>query len=174
MNIILIGMPGAGKSTLGVLLAKALGKDFVDTDIFIQQKEGLKLYEIINNVGIGEFLALEESSILDLEVVNSVVATGGSVIYGSKAMEYLKKNGIVVYLKLGYEDISRRLQDITTRGIAFNKKTSLNELYNERAPLYEKYADLIIDCTNRGIEETIDHLIKMLTIKKNAHLDNEI
>ena len=162
MNIILVGMPGAGKSTLGVLLAKALGKDFVDTDIVIQQKAGMKLYEIIDKVGIGDFLKIEEKYILELKVENSVVATGGSVIYGTKAMEYLKGNGMVVYLKLRYEDIEHRLKDITTRGIAIDKDKSLRDLYNERIPLYEKYADKIVDCTDKGIEEAINNIVEML------------
>lgn len=162
MNIILIGMPGAGKSTLGVLLAKALGKDFIDTDIVIQQKEGMKLYEIIDKVGIKEFLCIEEKHVLDLKLNNCVVATGGSVVYGKEAMDSLGRAGKIIYLQLGYEDIERRLKDIVTRGIAIDKDSSLKDLYNERIPLYEKYADEIIDCNDKAIEETIEHIIKVL------------
>ena len=122
MNIVLIGMPGAGKSTLGVLLAKALGKAFVDTDIVIQQNEGMKLYEIIERYGLEEFLRIEERNILELKITNSIIATGGSVVYGNEAMEHLKRNGLIVYLKLDYEEIERRLKDITTRGLQWIKK----------------------------------------------------
>jgi shikimate kinase len=162
MNIILIGMPGAGKSTLGVLLAKALGKDFIDTDILIQQKEGMKLYEIINKNGINNFLALEEKRILELESDDTVIATGGSAVYGKQAMEYLRSNGTIVYLKLEYKEIERRLKDITTRGIAISDNMSLEELYNERKILYESYADIIVECNDKGVEETVEYIIKML------------
>ncbi|NLZ49535.1 MAG: shikimate kinase [Clostridiales bacterium] len=160
MNIVLIGMPGAGKSTLGVLLAKALGKAFVDTDIVIQQNEGMKLYEIIERYGLEEFLRIEERNILELKITNSIIATGGSVVYGNEAMEHLKRNGLIVYLKLDYEEIERRLKDITTRGIAMDKETSLRELYNQRIFLYEKYADLIIDCNNKSIEKLVEEIVK--------------
>ncbi|NLM35143.1 MAG: shikimate kinase [Clostridiales bacterium] len=159
MNIVLIGMPGAGKSTLGVLLAKALGMAFVDTDIVIQQKEGMRLYEIIERYGLERFLFIEERHILELNITNSIIATGGSVVYGSEAMNHLKRYGLVVYLKLDYEEIERRLKDITTRGIAMDKETSLRELYNQRIQLYERYADLIIDCNNKSIEKLVEEIV---------------
>lgn len=159
MNIVLIGMPGAGKSTLGVLLAKALGKAFVDTDIVIQQKEGKRLYEIIETHGLEKFLFVEEKHILELNVSNSIIATGGSVVYGKEAMIHLKSNGIIIYLKLSYEEIERRLKDITTRGIAMDKETSLRELYNQRILLYEKYADFIVDCNNKSIEKLVEEVV---------------
>ncbi|WP_139905916.1 shikimate kinase [Clostridium thermarum] len=162
MNIILIGMPGAGKSTLGVLLAKALGKNFIDTDIIIQQNEGMKLFEIINKCGLKGFLDIEEWYILKLETEDSVLATGGSVVYSKKAMERLKSMGTIVYLKLQYEEIERRLKDITTRGVAIGNNMTLKELYLERKSLYEKYADIIIECDNKGIEEIVEHIIKIL------------
>lgn len=155
-------MPGAGKSTLGVLLAKALGKAFIDTDIIIQQKKGMKLYEIINSLGINEFLTIEEECLLDLQEDNSVVATGGSVVYRNRAIEHLKRKGKIVYLKLSYEVIEKRLSDITTRGVAIEKGTTLKDLYNERVPLYESYADLIVECDNLSMEKTIDYIIDRL------------
>jgi shikimate kinase len=159
MNLVLIGMPGSGKSTLGVLLAKALGKAFLDTDILIQEKAGKGLYEIIEKEGLKEFLFLEEKYILELKVKNTVIATGGSVVYGSEAMEYLKRSALIIYLKLDYKEIERRLKDITTRGIAMDKGTSLRDLYDQRIPLYEKYADLIVDCNNKSIEKLIEELV---------------
>lgn len=159
MNIVLIGMPGAGKSTLGVLLAKALGKAFVDTDIVIQQNERMRLYEIIERYGLEKFLFIEEKHILELNVNDSIIATGGSVVYGNEAMMHLKRNGLIVYLKLDYQEIERRLKDITTRGIAMDKETGLRELYKQRVILYEKYADLIVDCNNKSIEKLVEEIV---------------
>lgn len=160
MNIVLIGMPGAGKSTAGVLLAKALGKPFVDTDILIQQEEKRKLHEIIEKHGIKHFLHIEEKHILALEVSDCVIATGGSVIYSKKAIEHLKKQGLLVYLQLSLEEIENRLKDITTRGIAMEKGHSLGELYIERKPLYEEHADITIRCSGLNMEEVVEEIIE--------------
>ncbi len=155
MNIVLIGMPGAGKSTVGVLLAKTLGQPFVDTDLIIQEKEKKKLHEIIKEYGIKQFLSIEEEHVLNLDVTDHVIATGGSVIYSSKAIEKLKKNSILIYLQVELEEIERRLKDITTRGIAMEDGVSLKDLYIERENLYVKAADLIIGCSGKTMEEVV-------------------
>ncbi|HHT54421.1 MAG TPA: shikimate kinase [Clostridiales bacterium] len=159
-NIVLIGMSGAGKSTLGVLLAKALGMDFIDTDIIIQQREGRLLQQIIDYDGTDKFLETEAETILGLDVRNCVIATGGSVVYSEPAMRALKKRGVTVYLYAEFEEIKRRLADIKTRGIVIHDKASLYDIYTERLPLYEKYADIKIDCTGRRIEETVEYLVR--------------
>lgn len=154
-NIVLIGMPGAGKSTLGVLLAKVLNYDFLDADIAIQKREGRKLYEIIDQVGIDEFLRIENDVITDINVNKTVIATGGSAIYGKEAMVHMKSTGILVYIKLSCEEIQRRVNNITTRGIAMKKGETLADVFDERAPIYESYADIVISCDNTSIEEAV-------------------
>lgn len=154
-NIVLIGMPGAGKSTIGVLLAKALGMAFIDSDLIIQEHEGRLLQTIINNDGIDAFLAIEERTILQVDTVNSVIATGGSAVYSAKAMNHLSNSSHLLYLYLTYDAMAERLHNIATRGIVLLPGQSLADLYRERAPLYERYADATIDCSNRTIEETV-------------------
>lgn len=161
-NIILIGMSGAGKSTLGVLLAKALGKHFTDTDIVIQQHTGKLLQEIIDTEGVDRFMEIEEEVVASLDLHNSVIATGGSVVYSEKAMQALKKHGIVVYLAVDYEELVGRLSNITTRGIVFKTKNDLHAVYEERLPLYESYADIRVDCTSRDIESSVNEIIQAL------------
>ena len=162
-NIVLIGMSGAGKSTLGVLLAKALGKDFLDTDILIQQKDGRLLQSIIDSDGNAFFLDLEERVVCSVDARNSVIATGGSVVYSDAAMKSLKKNATVVYLHVDFEEIEKRLKNITSRGIVFRNAGTLRQVYDERLELYRKYADLTVDCTGRGIEESIACLMSGIT-----------
>ena len=158
MNIVLIGMPGSGKSTVGVLLAKALLCHFVDTDLIIQAKHGKSLCEIINDIGIDGFIKTENEILSQQSCENTVVATGGSAVYGKEAMNNLKKNGIVVYIKLPPEVIESRINNITTRGIAMPEGFTIKQLYDERAPLYEKYADITVDCSNLEIEETVKRI----------------
>lgn len=158
MNIVLIGMPGSGKSTVGVLLAKALLCHFVDTDLIIQAKHGKSLCEIINDIGIDGFIKTENEILSQQSFENTVVATGGSAVYGKEAMNNLKKNGIVVYIKLPPEVIESRINNITTRGIAMPEGFTIKQLYDERAPLYEKYADITVDCSNLEIEETVKRI----------------
>ncbi|MCX7748908.1 MAG: shikimate kinase [Clostridia bacterium] len=165
MNIILIGMPGAGKSTIGVLLAKALGMPFTDTDLLIQQNENRLLQDIINKDGMDTFLEAEERSILRLQAEGTVIATGGSVVYREKSMNHLKKSGKVFYLKLECDEIERRIMNITTRGIAMGACQDLKCLYNERIPLYEKYADELIDCFGKSIEEIVSEIKKRVNFK---------
>ena len=161
-NIILIGMSGAGKSTLGVLLAKALGKSFADTDIIIQQKDGRLLQDIIDTDGIDTFLRIEEETVSAVEMTNTVIATGGSVVYSERAMEKLSTDGVCVYLHVEFEELSARLKNITTRGIVFKNASTLKEVYEERLPLYEKYADITVRCTGNGIEESIESILRNL------------
>lgn len=159
-NIVLIGMPGAGKSTIGVILAKSLLFDFCDTDLSIQKETGESLCDTIAKIGIEEFILLEEDVIRKQEFSNSVVATGGSAVYGEKAMEKLKENGIIVYLKVSPEELQSRIKNIHTRGIAMKEGTTIKELYGERAPLYEKYADITVECDGRTAEECVDLIVK--------------
>lgn len=154
-NIVLIGMPGCGKSTVGVLLAKALGMDFIDTDVVFQAKEGCRLQQIMDEIGIDAFLKKEEQAIVELERSKTVIATGGSVVYGRRAMDHLHKHGLVVYIRLPYEEIERRLSNLATRGVALRSGQSLLDLYRERVPLYEKEADLVFDAENCDIERTV-------------------
>ncbi len=161
-NIILIGMPGAGKSTVGVILAKTLGMTFVDTDIAIQERAGRLLQEIIDTEGPDVFLKIEEETILSLSCRNSVIATGGSVVFSRKAMDSLKKKGVAVYLKISCEEMVRRLSNITTRGIVLIAGQSLPDMYRQRVPLYEEYADITIDCEDEDFEEVVGRVIREL------------
>lgn len=158
-NIVLIGMPGSGKSTIGVVLAKVLGYRFVDTDLVIQEQEGKLLQEIIAERGNDGFLALENEVNSRLDVSRSVIATGGSVIYGREAMEHLRKNGWVVYLKLDYEDLKKRLGNLRCRGVVLREGQTLKDLYRERCVLYEKYADITIDMDGKNIEKAVNAMI---------------
>ena len=159
-NIVLIGMPGAGKSTIGVILAKSLLFDFCDTDLSIQKSTSKSLSQIINEEGINAFIELEEEVICSETFADCVVATGGSAVYGEKAMEKLKENGIIVYLKVSPEELHSRIKNIHTRGIAMKEGTTIKELYEERAPLYEKYADVTVECDGRTAEECVDFIVK--------------
>jgi len=158
-NIILIGMPGAGKSTVGVILAKALGKTFIDTDIVIQEDSGRLLQEIIDTEGPRAFLEIEESTILSRHFANAVIATGGSVVFSTRAMEHLKSGGVVMYLKVSFEEMEKRLRNITTRGIVLIAGQGLREMYDQRVPLYEKYADRTIDCSDKDFETVVRKVI---------------
>ena len=157
-NIVLIGMPGAGKSTVGVVLAKRLGMSFMDSDLVIQEQEGKTLHEIIEEQGTEGFLVIEDKVNAAINPDNTVIATGGSVIYGSNAMEHLSEIGTVCYLKLSYESIDERLGDLAQRGVALKDGQTLMDLYNERTPLYEKYANLVIDCENKNIREVVGEI----------------
>ena len=161
-NIVLIGMPGAGKSTIGVLLAKTLLMDFCDTDLIIQKQTGMSLCDIINDKSTDEFIKLENKVIASQSFENCVVATGGSAVYGKEAMQKLRSGGTSVYLKVDVNELEKRICDIHTRGIAMKEGTSIAELYAERAPLYEKYADITVDCTALTPEQCIDVITKEL------------
>ena len=161
-NIVLIGMPGAGKSTIGVILAKSLGYDFLDSDLVIQKKYGKKLIEIINEKGLDGFLEIEDEVLSKINCENTVIATGGSAVYGEKAMENLKSNGKAVYLKLTAEEIEKRVNNIKTRGIVMKAGQTLREVFSDREPYYERYADITVDCNNTTLEECIAKIIEKL------------
>lgn len=159
-NIVLTGMPGAGKSTLGVVLAKALGKQFIDTDLLIQQHTGECLQDTIENKGINGFLSVEEETVSALECENSVIATGGSVVLSAKAMENLRRTSIIVYLDVPLGEIKKRITNITTRGIAMQKDESIDLVYEKRLPLYKEYADITVNAENAEFEKTVEKIIK--------------
>lgn len=154
-NVILIGMPGVGKSSAGVVLAKVLGYKFLDSDILIQEREGKLLKNIISEVGIKGFIDVENKINSGIETENSVIATGGSVIYGKEAMEHLKSIGKVVYLKASYEEIDKRLGNLVGRGVVMKEGQTLRDLYEERVPLYEKYADIVVEEDGISIRDTV-------------------
>ncbi len=161
-NIVLIGMPASGKSTAGVLAAKTLGFGFIDTDLVIQTQEKKLLSEILQEKGIEEFIRIENRINASLWAERCVISTGGSVVYGEEAMEHLRSIGTIVYLKASYEEIARRLGNIIlARGVVIRKGESLRDLYDERVPLYEKYADYTVDCETHGVEDTV-HAICLL------------
>lgn len=160
-NIVLIGMPGVGKSTIGVILAKMLGYRFVDADLVIQETEGKLLCEIIEQVGTDGFIEVENRVNSQIQAEHSVIATGGSVVYGKEAMEHLKAIGTVLYLKLPFGELEVRLKDIRGRGVVLREGQTLQDLYEERTPLYEKYADVIVDEHGLKIEQTIDKIMEL-------------
>lgn len=153
-NVILIGMPGVGKSTVGVVLAKLLGYHFIDTDLVIQEKEGRLLKEIIAAEGNDGFLKIEDRINAELDAEHSVIAPGGSVVYGENAMKHFKEIGTVVYLKASYEMINERLSNLEGRGVVLKEGQTLKNLYDERCVLYEKYADLTVDEQGRNLADT--------------------
>ena len=160
-NIVLIGMPGSGKSTVGVVLAKMLGLHFLDSDLVIQETEGKLLSEIIEEKGPDGFLMVEDRVNADLQCEKTVIATGGSAVFGANAMAHLKEIGTVVYLKLPYRELERRLSDIKGRGVVLRDGQTLHDLYEERVPLYEKYADVIVDEHHLNVEQTIEKIMEL-------------
>lgn len=163
-NIVLIGMPGAGKSTVGVVLAKRMGMSFMDSDLVIQEQEGRTLHKIIEEKGTEGFLEVEDRINASLQPKNTIIATGGSVVYGKNAMKHLSEIGTVCYLKLSYESIADRLGDLTQRGVALKDGQTLMDLYQERTPLYEAYANLTIDCENKNIREIVGEIARIFHV----------
>lgn len=161
-NIVLIGMPGAGKSTVGVLLAKTLQRSFLDTDLLIQVRERRSLQAIIDAEGMDGFLDREAAVVASLDVADHVIATGGSVVYRPAAMAHLRAHGIIVFLSLPLQAISGRLHNIATRGVAMHPGQQLTDLFAERQPLYARYADLTLDATGLTPEETVTQLVALL------------
>ena len=157
-NITLIGMPGAGKSTVGVVLAKRLGYNFLDSDLLIQKQENKLLHEIITQKGLDHFEQIENEVNSKIETTHSVIATGGSAVYGIESMMHLKSISTVIYLKLDYDELKERLGDLEERGVAIRPNQTLSDLYDERIPLYEKYADITIDCTDKSIREIVSEI----------------
>ncbi len=157
-NVVLIGMPGAGKSTVGVILAKVLGYRFIDSDLLIQEQEKCLLKDIIERDGLEGLLKIEEQVNSEIVAQESVIATGGSVIYGAKAMEHLREIGTVVYIQLSYKTINNRLDNIKQRGVVFREDQTLKDLYVERCPLYEKYAHITVNAEGLGMEEVMEKI----------------
>lgn len=161
-NITLIGMPGSGKSTLGVLLAKTLGFGFVDTDLVIQQREGDLLQNILDKVGTEAFLDLEADAICSVDCEKTVIAPGGSVICRERGIEHLRSLGPVVYLRIPCDVLERRIHNMGSRGIAFRPGETLKDIYDYRTPLYEKYADIVVDGDKGSLEETLAAVLQAL------------
>jgi shikimate kinase len=167
-NIVLIGMPGVGKSTLGVLLAKQLSKTFVDTDLLIQLRQKTTLQTIVDNHGYMRLREVEESEIVRLQEQNAVIATGGSAVYSEKAMKHLRENGTIIYLKLGIAELLKRINDWETRGLAKPKDQSFEDLYKERTALYEKYGEFVVDCSGKTHEEIVAEMVARVCKGGNA------
>ena len=165
-NIVLIGMPGVGKSTVGVILAKVLGYQFIDADLVIQKRESRLLHEIISEEGLDGFLKAEENANVYIaqNEEKSIVATGGSVVYCEKAMQELKKTGRVIYLELEYDQLKKRLGNLKGRGVVLKDGQDLRGLYEERIPLYEKYADLTVNEKNLDVEQTLQKIVDRLSL----------
>lgn len=161
-NIILIGMPGVGKSTLGVILAKVLGYKFIDTDIIIQEEEKCLLSELIDKFGVEGFIKIENKIVSKINVDNTVIATGGSVVYGEDAMNTLSSLGNIVYIRQDFKTIQKRVDNIQGRGVVLKQNQTFEDLYNERIKLYDRYADIVIDQENKDVEETLKLVLKQL------------
>ncbi len=165
-NIVLIGMPGAGKSTVGVVLAKRLGYHFIDSDLVIQKTSGKLLHELISEHGVEGFWQIENDVNAGLDVHRTVIATGGSAIYGKEAMEHLSRIATVIYLKLSYEEIANRLGDLNARGVTLKEGQTLADLYAERTPLYEKYANMMLECDNKYLRDVVTEIAERLKEQK--------
>jgi len=162
-NIILIGMPGSGKSTIGVLLAKSMARDFVDTDLVIQSRDGRRLQEIFDQDGLDAFCRKEETCVLELSCSSAVIATGGSVVYSRPAMDRLRRSGVVLHLDLDLEHLKERLPGVKGRGIVMKPGQSLEALYAERMPLYRGYADYTIRCDGKDHEGVLSEILSKLS-----------
>jgi len=161
-NIVLIGMPGVGKSTVGVLLAKALGRYFLDTDVLIQAIQDRSLQDIIDSDGLAAFRKIEEDYILCTDLTNAVIATGGSVVYSKEAMRHLSAHGVIVHLDLPVDKIEQRIRNLPTRGVVMEKGQTIRSLYDQRQPLYRRYAQLTIDCTDKTHEQIVAEIAQLL------------
>lgn len=157
-------MPGSGKSTVGVILAKVLGYEFIDSDIVIQHREGMLLHEILKKKGLDGFLEIEGEVNASINVDNSVIATGGSAVYSEKAMKHFKGQSTIVYIKLSYETLVSRLGDLRERGVALKDGMTLKELYEERCPLYERYADVVVEPQGLTVEQTMYEIKEKLNL----------
>lgn len=163
-NIVLIGMPGVGKSTIGVILAKVLGYSFLDADLLIQEQEGKLLREIIEENGTDGFIEVENRVNASIRADRAIIATGGSVVYGKEAMEHLKEIGRVVYLKVSYAILEKRLADIKGRGVVLKEGQTLETLFEERSKLYEQYADIEVSEEGLDVEQTVEKLVEALEL----------
>lgn len=164
-NIILIGMPGSGKSSAGVVLAKALGMEFLDVDLLIQEREGALLQNILDDRGVEAFLDVEGAAICSVDCAHTVIAPGGSCVCRDEAMEHLRKLGTVVYLKLSYPEVEGRIHNMASRGIALRPGQTLADVYDYRTPLYERYAYLTVEADGQSLAQTVE-AVKTLMIEK--------
>ncbi len=162
-NIVLIGMPGAGKSTVGIVLAKVLGYDFVDSDLLIQKADGRLLWQIMDEEGIDGFNRIEEQVNCSIDLEHTVIATGGSVVYSPRSMEHLRSIGTVVYIHVSYETLENRLGDLHQRGVVLKPGQTLKSLYKERAALYEQHAHITIEADDTEIPQTVAAIMDALT-----------
>ena len=161
-NIILIGMPGSGKSTVGVVLAKKLGYQFIDSDLVIQERCRKLLHQLIDERGEAGFVMLENEVNASILADSAVIATGGSAVYGEEAMAHFRQIGKIVYLELAFEELEKRLGDLHERGVVLKEGMTLKELYEERIPLYEKYADIVVSCTGRDIRDVMEEIVERI------------
>ena len=164
-NVILIGMPGVGKSTVGVLLAKALGRYFLDTDVYIQALENRTLQSLLDEKGTEDFCKKEQEHIMCIDIKNAVIATGGSVVYSQEAMSHLSASGLIIHLNLDYESIEKRVTNLSTRGVVKEKLQSLKDLYGKRQPIYLKHAQITIDCAGKNQDQIVTEIIERLNDK---------
>lgn len=162
-NIILIGMPGVGKSTVGVVLAKRMGYRFMDSDLVIQEQTGKLLHQMISENGTDGFLAIEDRINASLKADNTVIATGGSAVYGETAMAHFRDIGRIVYLSLPFEELKERLGDLSERGVVLKPGQDLQGLLEERTPLYERYQEIEIDCSQKQIREIVEEIVEKLS-----------
>ena len=161
-NIVLIGMPGVGKSTAGVILAKILGYDFIDSDLLIQKEQNMRLAELIAKYGVEGFWTIENRVNASIVAGRAVIATGGSAVYGREAMEHFQEIGTIVYLHASYNTIARRLKNLKKRGVTLKEGQTLRDLYDERIPLYRQYADITIEQDRMDIEGTVEQILSRL------------
>lgn len=167
-NIVLIGMPGSGKSTVGVILAKLTSRSFVDTDVLIQTRQGRSLQDIVDGDGYLSLRAIEEKTLLGLDLRSHVIATGGSAVYSTAAMQHLKADGAIVFLDVNLETLKVRVTDYDTRGLAKRPDQNVDDLFAERSALYRKYADITIACEGLGHEEVCARIIQALKAGKKS------
>lgn len=165
-NVVLIGMPGSGKSTVGVVLAKRLGYRFLDVDLLIQNQQGKLLWQIIAEQGNEGFMQIESKANQEITAEYTVIAPGGSVVLEAEAMRHLKEIAVVVYLKIEYSQLEKRLGDLSTRGVVLEEGETLRTLYDLRCPLCETYADIVIEEDGRGLYETIDAVWRAVSLKQ--------
>jgi shikimate kinase len=162
-NVILIGMCGVGKSTVGVILAKMMSRYFLDSDVFIQAIQDRDLQHIIDTEGLAAFCKIEEEYVTCIDVKNAVIATGGSVVYSPQAMRHLASTGIIIHLDLDFETIANRVTNLYARGVVMEKGQSLESLYEKRQPLYQQYAQLTVDCAEKNHEQIAEEIITLLS-----------
>lgn len=161
-NIILIGMPGSGKSSVGVVIAKTLGMNFVDVDLLIQNRENALLQDILDKVGMDRFLELEADAVCSIEAENAVIAPGGSAVLCERGAKHLKNLGTLVYLKTDVSDLESHLKNLSSRGVARKPGQTIADVYRYRAPFYEKYADITVSTAGQSLDETIGKVLDTL------------